>query len=103
MFRFLLFSSAITCFVAPAETAIFDSTAQQRPARRHGATGPGNREVGSMITQEQNDYLCQTGPGTPMGQLFRSYWIPALLSEELPRPNCPPVRAQLLSERLIAF
>src|ERR1700741_2711085 len=56
-----------------------------------------------MITQEQNDYLCQTGPGTPLGQLFRCYWIPALLSEELPRPNCPPVRVQLLSERLSAF
>ena len=56
-----------------------------------------------MITQQQNEYLCQTGPGTPMGELFRRYWIPALLSEELPRPNCPPVRVQLLSERLIAF
>ena len=56
-----------------------------------------------MITQEQNEYLCRTGPHTPMGQLFRRYWIPALLSEELPRPNCPPVRVQLLSERLIAF
>ena len=40
----------------------------------------------------------------PMGQLFRSYWIPALLaSEELPEPDCPPVRVHLLSERLIAF
>ena len=56
-----------------------------------------------MITQQQNEYLCQTGPGTPMGELFRRYWIPALLSDELPRPNCPPVRVQLLSERLIAF
>ena len=56
-----------------------------------------------MITQEQNEYLCRTGPQSPMGQLFRRYWIPALLSEELPRPNCPPVRVQLLSERLIAF
>jgi len=56
-----------------------------------------------MITHEQNEYLCRTGPGTPMGELFRRYWIPALLAEELPRPNCPPVRVQLLSERLVAF
>lgn len=56
-----------------------------------------------MITPQQNEYLCQTGPGTPMGELFRRYWIPALMAEELPRPNCPPVRVQLLSERLIAF
>jgi phthalate 4,5-dioxygenase len=56
-----------------------------------------------MITAEQNDYLCRTGPGTPMGELFRRYWIPAMLAEELPRPNCPPVRVQLLSERLVGF
>jgi phthalate 4,5-dioxygenase oxygenase subunit len=56
-----------------------------------------------MITHEQNEYLCRTGPGTPMGELFRRYWIPALLAEELPRPNCPPARVQLLSERLVAF
>ena len=38
-----------------------------------------------------------------MGQLFRCYWIPALLAEELPENDCPPVRVKLLSERLIAF
>ena len=38
-----------------------------------------------------------------MGQLLRRYWIPALLSEEMPGPDCPPVRVKLLSERLIAF
>ncbi|MFZ8941236.1 MAG: (2Fe-2S)-binding protein, partial [Gemmobacter sp.] len=56
-----------------------------------------------MITSEQNEYLCRTGPGTPMGNLFRRYWIPALMASELPGPDCPPVRVQLLSERLIAF
>ena len=56
-----------------------------------------------MITHEQNEYMCRTGPGTPMGELFRRHWIPALMAEELPRPNCPPVRVQLLGERLIAF
>ena len=29
-----------------------------------------------MTTREQNDFLTQTGPGTPMGNLFRRYWIP---------------------------
>ena len=56
-----------------------------------------------MLTKEQNDYVCRTGPGTPMGNLFRRYWLPVLLSEELPGPDCPPVRAKILSERLIAF
>ena len=38
-----------------------------------------------------------------MGRLFRSYWMPALLAEELPENDCPPVRVKLLSERLVAF
>src|SRR5437763_5331839 len=56
-----------------------------------------------MITHEQNEFLTRSGPGTRRGELLRGYWIPALMSEELPRPNCPPVQVQLLSERLIAF
>jgi phthalate 4,5-dioxygenase len=56
-----------------------------------------------MLRKEQNDLLTQTGPGTPCGKLFRSYWLPALLAEELPDNDCPPVRVKLLSERLLAF
>jgi phthalate 4,5-dioxygenase oxygenase subunit len=56
-----------------------------------------------MLTQEQNEQLTRTGAGTSMGELFRRYWIPALLAEELPQPDCPPVRVQLLGERLVAF
>ena len=56
-----------------------------------------------MLKQEQNDLLTLTGPGTPMGVLFRRYWLPALLAEELPEPDCAPVRLKLLSEKLVAF
>src|ERR1700722_8159397 len=56
-----------------------------------------------MLRHEQSDLLTRTGPGTPMGRMFRSYWIPALLAEELPENDCPPVRVKLLSERLLAF
>ena len=56
-----------------------------------------------MLKKEQNDLLTQTGPGTPAGRLFRSYWLPALLASELPDNDCPPVRVKLLSERLLAF
>ena len=38
-----------------------------------------------------------------MGELFRRFWLPALLSEELPGPDCEPVRLRLLGEDLIAF
>jgi phthalate 4,5-dioxygenase len=56
-----------------------------------------------MLTKTQNDLLTRTGPGTPMGNLFRCYWLPALLAQELPENDCPPVRVKLLSERLLAF
>ena len=56
-----------------------------------------------MLSREQNELLVQVGPGTPMGDLFRRYWMPALLAEELPEPDCPPVRVKLLGEDLIAF
>ena len=56
-----------------------------------------------MLKKEHSDLITQTGPGTPMGQLFRRYWMPALLAEELPENDCPPVRIKLLSERLVAF
>ena len=56
-----------------------------------------------MLRQQQNEIITQTGAGTPMGNLFRRYWLPALLAEELPANDCPPVRVKLLSERLVAF
>jgi phthalate 4,5-dioxygenase len=56
-----------------------------------------------MLKAEINELLTQIGPGTPTGSLFRRYWVPALLAEELPEDDCPPVRVKVLSERLIAF
>lgn len=56
-----------------------------------------------MLTREENELLTRVGPGTPMGELFRRYWIPAVLSEEVPEPDCPPARTRLLCEDLVAF
>jgi phthalate 4,5-dioxygenase oxygenase subunit len=56
-----------------------------------------------MLMQADNDTLTRVGPGTPMGNLMRRYWVPALLSWELPEPDCPPVEVRLLGENLIAF
>ncbi len=56
-----------------------------------------------MMSREMNDRLTLTGPDTPAGNLFRRYWLPACLSAELPEPECPPVRVQLMGERLVAF
>jgi phenylpropionate dioxygenase-like ring-hydroxylating dioxygenase large terminal subunit len=56
-----------------------------------------------MLSTEQNEYVTRVGPGTPMGALMRQYWVPAMLSSELPKPDCPPVRVLLLGEKLIGF
>ena len=47
--------------------------------------------------------LTRVGPGTPMGNLLRRYWIPALMSEQLPEAGGAPVRARLLGENLVAY
>jgi nitrite reductase/ring-hydroxylating ferredoxin subunit len=56
-----------------------------------------------MLSVQDNELLCRTGPGTPMGNLIRQYWVPAMLSTELPSPDCPPIRVRILSENLIGF
>ncbi len=56
-----------------------------------------------MLSKKENELLTQTGPGTPMGELFRRYWIPAVLSEAIPVADSPPVQVRLLGEELVAF
>ena len=56
-----------------------------------------------MLSVEENEALTHVGPGTVMGDLLRQYWVPALMSSELPAPDGAPVRVRLLGENLIAF
>jgi len=56
----------------------------------------------SMNTKT-NLELTQTGPGTLMGNLFRKYWVPILISSELPNADSDPVRVKVLGEKLLAF
>jgi nitrite reductase/ring-hydroxylating ferredoxin subunit len=56
-----------------------------------------------VLSKDDNDLMCQVGPGTPMGNMMRQYWIPALIPQELPAPDGPPIRLRLLGENLIAF
>ena len=56
-----------------------------------------------MLSHLENETLTRTGPGTPMGETMRRYWIPALLSAELPEPDSAPIRVQLMGEKLVAF
>ena len=55
-----------------------------------------------MLTHEENELLCRVGPGTLMGNLFREYQLPVLLSEDL-ESGGPPIRVKLLGEDLLAF
>jgi len=56
-----------------------------------------------MLTPEDNEIVSRVGPGTLMGNLFRRYWTPVLLSEEVPTPDCDPVKVRILAEDLVAF
>ncbi len=56
-----------------------------------------------MLSKENSELICRVGAGTPMGTALRRFWLPALLSEELPAPDCDPRRVQLLGEDFIAF
>lgn len=56
-----------------------------------------------MLSHEDNELLVRVGPGTPTGDMIRRYWIPALLSSELPERDGTPVRIRLLGEDLVAF
>ena len=49
-----------------------------------------------MLSKEDNELITRVGPGTPMGELLRQYWIPALISEEVPEPDGAPYRVRLL-------
>ena len=56
-----------------------------------------------MLTREDNELLTNIERGTPMGEVFRRFWIPALLAEELPGPDCDPIEMRLMGEDLVAF
>lgn len=55
-----------------------------------------------MLTQEQNDALTRTDPGTPGGTLLRSYWQPIALSKEMPAGGAP-VPVDIMGEELVLF
>jgi len=56
-----------------------------------------------MLSREDNELLCRVGSGTPVGAMLRQYWVPALMSSELPERDGAPVRVRLMGENLIAF
>lgn len=57
----------------------------------------------TSFSKQDNDLLTQVGPGTPMGELFRQYWIPVVPASHLAEPGGRPLRIRLLGEDLVAF
>ncbi len=56
-----------------------------------------------MLSHADNELLCRVGPGTAMGDVFRRFWNPVCLAEQVAEPNGDPLRVQVLGERLVAF
>jgi phthalate 4,5-dioxygenase len=56
-----------------------------------------------MLTREENELICRVGPGTPMGQTMRRYWLPACASAQIPERDSDPLRVRLLGENFVAF
>ena len=55
-----------------------------------------------MLNSEDNVLLTRVGRGTPMGDMLREYWVPALRSALLVADG-KPERVRLFGEDLVAF
>jgi len=55
------------------------------------------------MNKEMSETLTRVGRGTPMGDLMRRYWVPALMTSEIAEADGPQVKVQLLGEKLLAF
>ncbi len=56
-----------------------------------------------MLTPEENKLVTEIGPDTPMGDLFRRFWIPVFHARELTEPDGAPARTRLLGEHIVGF
>jgi phthalate 4,5-dioxygenase oxygenase subunit len=71
-------------------------------AQRRG-TNEEFAEEEAMLSMEENELLTRVGSGTPMGDMMREYWMPAMMIAELQIVDGQPVRLKFLGEELIAF
>ena len=56
-----------------------------------------------MLSREDNELICRVGPNTAMGNAMRRFWIPAMLSSELPQAGRDPLHVELLGESFVGF
>src|SRR5947209_6506515 len=55
-----------------------------------------------MLTEEENRFFSEVGPGTPAGELLRRYWMPVRVAAEL-TPEQPTKFVRVLGEDLVLF
>lgn len=56
-----------------------------------------------MLSHEDNELMCRTGPDTPMGQAMRRFWIPVMQLDEVPGAGEDPKVIRVLGENFIAW
>jgi phenylpropionate dioxygenase-like ring-hydroxylating dioxygenase large terminal subunit len=56
-----------------------------------------------MLTRQDNELMCRTGPGTAMGDAMRRFWIPVMQTAELPPPGGDPRGVEVLGEKFVAW
>ena len=56
-----------------------------------------------MLSSADNELFTRTGLQTPMGSLFRRFWMPVCLSEEIAEADQPPQKVTVLGESLLLF
>lgn len=52
---------------------------------------------------QQQDLVCRVSGDTVLNRMFRRYWWPAALLEEVAEPDGAPLRVQILGERMVCF
>ncbi|HUZ73038.1 MAG TPA: Rieske 2Fe-2S domain-containing protein [Stellaceae bacterium] len=55
-----------------------------------------------MLTAAENEHLTRVGSGTPMGEMLREFWTPAVRSASLEADGAPR-RVRLLGQNFVAF
>jgi len=53
-----------------------------------------------MLSKEDNERFTRVGPGTPMGEVFRRYWLPVGITSDL---GARPKKVRILGEDLVLF
>lgn len=56
-----------------------------------------------MLSEQDNDLICRVGAGTAMGEVFRRFWMPFLISSDLPEADGDPAHVELLGDHYVAF